>query len=126
MSTYRVADGHDVALGSLTVIDPQPRSDGIQVTRRLFAASGAVIEQGKYVELRWDALLSVSEYQTVLSAFGVQSALTNDVTVYVRDEAFDFVRMNGTAIRPRPGSDVFWRFFPRRIVILVRDLEAAS
>lgn len=127
MSTYRVADTHDVALDSLTVVDPQPRSTGIQTTRRTFAADGTVQDDGRYVVLEFTALASDTEYQTLLSTFGIQTATSNKVTVYVRDETFDWARMNGTAIRPEPGQDVKWKdYFPRDVSILIRDLEAAS
>jgi hypothetical protein len=110
MSTYRVATGHDVVLGSLTVLSPQPSGDAvIQTTRRTFSADGSVADQGRYIELNWSA------YTSAL------------VTVYVRDEVFTWVRMNGTAIRPEPGRQVRWgevQSRPLGISILVRDLDA--
>lgn len=126
MSTYKVADGHDVALISLNEVVPQPKSEGIKATRRTFAADGTVYDEGRYVELEFGMVPSVTEYQTLLSAFGVQTALTNDVTVYVRDETYAWVRCNGTAVRPEPGRDVRWAYFPRSVTLLVKDLEAAS
>ena len=125
--TYKVADGHDVALVSLSNVDPQPRSTGIQTTRRTFAADGTVQDDGRYVILEWTAIENASEYQSLLSSFGIQTATTNDVTVYIRDETFAWLRMNGTAVRPQPGQDVKWKdYFPRDVMIMVRDLEAAS
>lgn len=127
MSTYRVADGWNVALGSLNVVSPQPTSEGIKPTRRTFSANGEVFDEAKYVELQFNMLGSASSYQAVLNQFGIQSATTNEVTVYVRDETFAWVRMNGTAVRPEPGRDVRWsKFFPRDITILVRGLTAVS
>lgn len=127
MSVYKVADGHDVALESLNTVSPQPRSEGIKPSRRSYAADGTVYDEGRYVELEFSMVSTVTDYQTLLSAFGVQSALSNDVTVYVRDETFAWVRMNGTAVRPEPGKDVRWRdMFPRDVTILVRNLETAS
>lgn len=127
MSTYRVADGHDVALESLNVLDPQPRTEGIKTTRRTYSADGSVYDEGRYVEFLYSMLPDATTYQSVLSSFGVQSARTNDVTVYVRDETFAWTRMNGTAVRPEPGQDVRWsQYFPRDVTIRVRDLAAAS
>lgn len=123
--TYKVADGHDVALESLNDIDPQPRSMGIQTTRRTFAGDGTVHDDGHYVILEWTTIASASEYQSLLSSFGIQTSTTNDVTVYIRDETFAWVRMNGTAVRPEPGQGVRWKdYFPRDVQILVRDLES--
>jgi len=127
MSSYRVADGHDVALESLNVLDPQPRSEGIKPTRRTFGGDGTPYDEAKYVELLYSMVSSATEYQSILSAFGVQNAGSNEVTVYVRDETFAWARQNGLAIRPQPGQDVRWsNYFPRDVVILVRDLEDAT
>jgi len=127
MTTYRVADGHDVALVSLNVLSPQPRSEGIKPTRRTFGGDGTPYDEGKYVELLYSMVSTATVYQSILSSFGVQSALSNQVTVYVRDETFAWTRQNGLAIRPEPGQDVRWsNYFPRDVVILVRDLADAS
>lgn len=127
MSTYRVADNFNIALGSLTVLSPQPASLGIQYTRQDFAADGTPINEGPFVELVWNSLGTKAQYQTILTAFGLLSADSNDVTVYVRNDVFDFVRMNGKAIKPKPENGVQWRRpFPRNIVILVRDLAAST
>lgn len=127
MSTYRVADTHDVALVSLTVLDPQPTSQGIRPTRRTFGADGSVYDEGEYVELEYSMVETAAAYLALLTTWGLHNALTNDVTVYVRDETFAFARMNGTAVRPEPGRDVDWRdHFPRSVTILVRNLAAAA
>lgn len=131
MSTYRVATGHDVVLGSLTVLDPQPDpGNGIQVTRRIYGGDNTVTDQGRYIELEWSAYTDESDYQTLLGLFGLNaSTSTAAVTVYVRDETYAFVRMNGYAVRPIPGQTVRWgdvQSRPLDIVILVKDLETAS
>ena len=124
---YKVADGHDIAEESLATISPQPRSEGIKATRRVFCPDGTVQDDGRYVELVWDLVGDATDYQSLLNQFGVQSATTNEVTVLVRDETFAWVRMNGTAVRPSPGNDVSWRdFFPRGVTILIKDLVAAT
>ena len=127
MSVYKVADGHDVVLGSLNDVSPQPTADGIKPTRRTHAADGSIYDEGKYVELQFTVMNDATAYQSLLSQFGIQSATTNDVTVYVRDETFAWVRMNGTAVRPEPGQDVQWRrYFPRNITILIKELSTAA
>ena len=127
MSDYRVADGFDVALGSLTVLSPQPKSAGIQYTRLGYAADGTPILEGPFVNLVWDIVGGKTGYQAILTTFGLSSATTNDVTVYVRDANFDYVRKNGKAIKPQIGEGIEWdNYFPRGLVILIRDLEDAS
>lgn len=126
-SDYRVATGHDVALGSLTVLDPQPSSPGIQPTRRSYAASGQVKDEGPYVRLIWTAVADDAEYRTILNYFGMNGlplTYTNNVTVYVRNELFNYARKNGLAVLPEMGRDVNWRdYFPRDVTIIVKNLE---
>jgi hypothetical protein len=127
MSDYRVADGFNVALVSLTVLSPQPASAGIQYARQSFAIDGTPINEGPFVELVWSVLGTKAQYQSIINSFGLFNADSNDVTVYIRDTRFDYVRMNGKAIKPVPGNGVNWlRPFPRNITILVRDLAASS
>lgn len=125
--TYMVADGHDIAEESLEVITPQPRSEGIKATRRVFLPDGTVRDDGLYVELLWSVMDDATDYQALLDQFGVNTARSNEVTVMVRDDTFAWVRMNGTAVRPQPGGEVRWSdFFPRSITILIKDLTAAT
>jgi hypothetical protein len=129
MSDYRVADGHDVVLGSLNVITPQPKSEGIQPVRRAYPISGHPYEEGYYIELTWDLLGSVTLFQSILSQFGLSAAttLSNEVTVYIPSGTYDYARFNGRAIRPEIGQNVLRRgYFLRNITILVRELEAAA
>ncbi len=129
-SDYRVADGHDVAYGSLTLLAPQPSSNGMQPSRRTHAASGLVYDEGLFVELEWNVVPTLTEWQAILTAFGLYGSpltYTNDVTVYVRNELFVFTRYNGTAVLPEMGRDVKWRqYFPRDLVILVKNLALSS
>jgi hypothetical protein len=126
MSDYRVATGHDEALVDLTVLSPQPRSKGIQYTRRVMAADGSMVNEGPYVELVWDVVATDTVFRNILTAFGLASVYNALVTVYVRDDDFQYVRKNGRAIRPTPGDGVEWSYFPRSMTILVRELEAVS
>jgi hypothetical protein len=125
MTTYRVAVNHNVALVSLVPLDPQPRSEGVKVTRRRVSANGSIIDEGKYVDLIWDVFETVEEYQDTLDAFDLDTSgdTTKLVTVYARDETFRFARYNGTAVRPEIGPDGKWdKYFARGFTILVRDL----
>lgn len=121
MTTYRAKVNHNVALVSLTTLDPQPRSEGVKPTRRDYANDGTVIDQGLYVELVWDILDDATAYTTILGVFGLTSAKSADVTIYARNDQYAWTRYNGKAIRPEPSWN---QFFPRNVVILVRDLVA--
>ncbi len=124
MTTYQVADGFDNE-GGFADIDPQPMCPGITPTRRTFAADGTVIDEAPYVEFIFNVVKDVTTYQSILTQFGINAALTNDVTIKTRDETFADINKNGTAIRPQIGTDVRWqKFFPRDVVILVNNLSA--
>lgn len=127
MSTYRVATGHDVALESLSDIDPQPSSPGIEYTGTSEAASGAVSKQGPFVRLKFSVLEDATMYDSILTQFGLDAADYANVTVYVRDERWQWVRKNGRALLPLIGSEATWeQYFPRNITIIVRNLEDPS
>lgn len=122
--------GHDQALIDLVDLDPQPDPGPlIQVTERNFAWSGMVNDQGLYVEFPFSALEDTAAYTALLTQFGLHSAKQADVTVYVRDDLLAWVRMNGKAIRPRPGESLTWGdvfSLPLDVKILVIDLEASA
>lgn len=125
--TYKVADGFDVVLGSMTDISPQPRTEPIRPTRRSFPASGVPIDEGDYVEFIW-AVMTETQYQSILTQFGLSgSATSNEVTVYVNDGTFTAVRKNGLAIRPIVGDGLVRDGYQvRDVIILVRNLEDAA
>lgn len=126
-STYKVALGHDVASLDLDLVDPQPTSDGIQVTRRTFSGNGTVYDQGRYIELRWSVIEDEAEYNDLLQQFGIDGGdLTADVTISVPDDDYQYNRFNGIAVRPQLGQDARRRdYFIREMVIVVRNLEFA-
>lgn len=122
---YKVALGSGVALGSLVDIVPQPAGGGVMVVQRNPSASGAIHEIGLWAELKWSALESPAEYLALLTQFGLHSALTVAVTVYIRNEFFAFARYNATAVRPQMATDVVWNdYFPREISIVLKSLVA--
>ncbi len=125
-SDYRVAQGHDVILGSLNVFSPQPTAEGVQATRRTNAASGDVYDEAKYVELVWTVVETPTELDTILDYFGmggVPILHQADVTVYVRNELYIFTRYNGVAVFPQLGRDLRWKnYFPRNLTMLIKNL----
>lgn len=122
---YKAALGSGVALGSLVDIVPQPAGGGVMVVQRNPSASGVVHEIGLWAELKWSALASPAEYLALLTQFGLHSALTVAVTVYIRNEFFAFARYNATCVRPQMGTDVDWNnYFPREISIVLKSLVA--
>lgn len=123
---YKIGSGHNVALMSLTDIDPQPRSPGVRATRRTYSASGLVYDQALYLVLEWTTIGSASDYQTLLAALGLDSLLSANVTIYARDDQFSWTRYNGRIVRPMPGDGVDWDIFPRNVRVMVKDLAVAA
>ena len=131
MTTYRVKPGTDVAIETLVVLSPQPDPGrGIQTTRRTYGGDNTVNDQGRYIEFEWSAESTAATYLTLLGRFGLSASVSSAlVTVYVRNEAYAWVRMNGTAIRPIPGQTVRYgdrQQRPLDIVILVKNLSTAA
>lgn len=124
MSTYRVGIGHNIALGSLAIINPQPTSRGVQVARRTYGLDATVVEEGRYIELVFGVLEQPSDYLALLAQFGLSASVAkSNVTVYAPNAVWGFARYNGVAIRPEVGAGVTWEnYFLRNVVILVRDL----
>lgn len=127
MSQHLVAEGHDVAFGSLNVIDPQPTSRGIQFTERVPNLDGSNNDVGPYCELVWQVLESEDDYLAVLAQFGLDDADESEVTVYIRDKRLQWAKYNATAVLPAIGSDGGWDDLSmRNVIILLRDLELAA
>jgi hypothetical protein len=127
MSSYRAKALHDIALVSLTTLSPQPRSVGVQAVERSYGLSGAVQEQGLYIELVYDYIETPTEYAALLTLLGLTSVLFAPVTIYAWSSAYGDVRYNATAVRPQIGQDAGWtNYFLRNVTFLFKDLEALS
>jgi hypothetical protein len=126
LDSYLVGDGHNRPLNELTALTPQPSSAGVRVTRRSHAPE-PLVDEFKYIEFVYSALGSVTEFQAVLNQWGVLSSMQNEVTFTAKDETLAWTRFNGTAVRPQMGSDVQWsRYFPRDVVVLVKELTEVA
>jgi hypothetical protein len=123
LDTYRVGIGHNVALVSLVDIFPQPRSNPAAPTERKYALTGAVYDEGEYMELYWDHFEWETEYTTMLLQFTLTVNKSANVTIYGRDSLFTFRRFNGVAQRPEGIQDVKRsNFFIRDVVMRITHL----
>jgi hypothetical protein len=123
MSQYMIATGHGVALLDLEVISPQPRDGAIRALRSY--GDGGAQERAGHCFLQWNVLETPEQYQQLLDQFGLLDSLYSKVTLYTRNEVFDWTRFNGIAIQPQIAVDGQWaRYFARDFVIVVRNLEA--
>lgn len=119
LDTYRVGIGHNIALGSLAIIFPQPRGNPAAPTERKFGLTGKIHDEGQFMELYWDHLEYETEYTAMLLQFGLTTTTTTfsrEVTIYGRDSLFTFRRFNGVAQRPEGMQDV------RRSNFFIRDV----
>lgn len=125
MSTFKAALNHDVALSSLTLLDPQPRCEGLMKARRTYAASRAAFEEGLYTEWVWDFAEDAAGYQAILGFFGLNviGVTSSEVTIYTPDSLGDYQRYNAIAYRPEFGRDIRRiNFFYRGVTVLFTDL----
>lgn len=125
MSDYRVKALHNIALGSLTVLSPQPRSEGVKVVSRSYGTSGSVFEHGLYIELFYDYIATPTDYQVLLALMGTNTELYAPVTIYAWRKDYDYQRYNATAVRPQLGQDGAWnQYFLRNVTFLFKNLVA--
>lgn len=123
LDTYRVGVGHNLALGSLSVIFPQPRSNPAAPTDRKYSLTGKVYDHGEFMELYWDMLEYETEYTTMLLQFALTVNKSSNVTIYGRDSLFTFRRFNGVAQRPEGMQDVKRsNYFIRDVVVRITNL----
>lgn len=122
---YMVGDGADVPIDELTRLDPQPRNEGIRITRRQSSHSGdAHDDEALYTIFEYTALGSVAEYQAVLDTWGLLNALTNEVTATARDQNQVWQRWSGTVTRPRVNEDIRWEsYFIRNVQIVMTNIS---
>ena len=120
-SSYKIATGSGVALVSLALIAPQPRSEGVKASRRTYSADGAIHDEGLFVNLIFDVIEDSTDLGTLLTQFGLNAATSAAVTVYVPNQIHTYARYNGTAMRPEIRRE---SYFLRGIQIVVRDLVA--
>lgn len=128
-SSYKVADGHDIAFGSLNLIVPQPSSNGVEATRRTYSANGEPFDEGLFIELRWNIVGQSDRLNTILAFFGLNGDdMTNEVTISVPEgPILAYNKFNGLAIRPEIGRDIRRRDFAlRELIILVKNLSYAA
>lgn len=127
---YSVALGHNVPIGFLVPLSPQPSSPGIKVIRRDYAQDDGdpVAEDIKeYVEFEYSGLQNAQQYRDVLASYDLLANKTSKITIWCRDNNYEWTRRNGIAIRPLLNRDARWdRFFPRSITIRVIELEEPS
>ena len=118
-SDYRVAAGSNVALAGLTVLNPQPSSQGVQATRRVDVADGSLYLQGLFCEFVWNVLDDGTQVRDIFLRFGLLTVRSGPVTIYTRDDIYNKHRYNGLAVRP----PINWQnYFPRDMTILVKNL----
>lgn len=125
-SDYRAAVGYNLVLGSLLAFNPQPRSLGVRYTRRTYLGDGRIVDEGPFIELLWSALDNDTQYRAVMQQLGLITANFQVVTLYARDDVWNYHLYGGIAHRPMLGTDAAWEYMPKDITVLVRNLVLLS
>ena len=97
--SYQIAIGYNQA-ASLADVDPQPSSPGVQATRRYMALDGHAYNDGADTAAWVFTALSESEYSSLLTAFGLTSAVSAEVTVKTTKHDRSEANYNAIIIRP--------------------------
>lgn len=127
---YMSANGHNQH--TLTAIDPQPRCLGIQFAERVYGVGGTATDKGKgFLEFEY-AILTVAQYRTLLTRFGLAGNLLSRIEsanvslLVLTDERYpQFV--NGIIDLPRIGPENKYRMgHYNDVTFLVRHVEAMS
>lgn len=127
--TYQIASGHDNA-GGLVTVTPQPASPGILYPRRIYAASGAVYEDGTpYTLWVYSDILTADQYDALLTAFGLTAAVSALVTVRTisGEDRTTYTTYNARIVRPRNGDTAkYANGFWHDVVFVIREMEALA
>ena len=127
MSDYRIATGHDVVLGSLTVLSPQPRGLPVRPTLRTYGLSRTPYDNASYCEWVFDYFESSTTYGTMLTTMGLASVNVADVTIYTRGPRLTYIRYNAVVTLPEMGAQGDWsQYFLRNVVFRFTDLQVAA
>lgn len=123
---YKIATAADTPLESLVPFEPQPSTVGLLYMRRLYAASGSIIDEGPYWAYRWD-VLTEEEYQAILTLCGLDAATTAVVSANGPDDLYEEAIRNGVAVRPQIGNDGSRdNMFLRDFTIIVKSLTVQA
>lgn len=123
---YQIADNYNNAAG-LVDISPQPASPGILYPREVVAVSGVVYDDGApYTMFVYKGVMSNTQYNSLLTQFGLTSARTNEVTVrLLLDDRITYANYNAIVVKPRNGVDAKYRNgFWHDVTFRVKQLEA--
>src|SRR5690348_7371906 len=108
---YAIAAGFNIPYIDLSPFVPQPRTNGIRITRRTNAVNGRISDEGLYILFEWNVLQDAPMYQAILTQAGVLSVEMCEVTIYARGKNLVWSRWNGRAIQPEPANDFEWNNF---------------
>jgi hypothetical protein len=131
---YKVGIGFNVPEIDMLTIDPQPLCPGIRATRRTFAATGRVIDEGLYTYYLWNVLEGVDMFSNLMITYfdlGTGATIfgetSSEVTVIVRNQLYLPLRVNARAVLPQLGKNSDWtNFRPRNNLLLLKDIKNAT
>lgn len=122
---YQIADGHNNA-GGLVDITPQPACEGVRYPVHVMGGDGTPKNKGAaFAIFRYSGELNESsdQFTSLLTQFGLSSALFNDVTVsIINEDRATFTNYNGRIIKPF--NTEYKKAYYRDIEFVIINLEA--
>jgi hypothetical protein len=101
----------------------QPLTAGLQFTRRTMTAGLLPVDEAPYIRFIF-GLLSESQYQAMLTQASILVALRREVTLYAQNRNYEWVRFNGTAIKPE--NEGRRGYFLNNVPLLVIGIHDAA
>jgi hypothetical protein len=100
LATFKIGIGHDLLEADLDNFVPyQPKTPGLQWTRRSDAADLSVHEEGPFIRFTW-GLMDETQYQALIAQCGLLTLKTRLVTIYAQDDNYVWQRFNAIAVKP--------------------------
>jgi hypothetical protein len=124
MGTYQIADGYDNEAG-FSNVSPQPAATGLYYPKRVWAADGTPKDKGSpFVIWRFKKEIPEDVYSSLLTQFGLASAISNEVTIRTVNDAARTTWANYNGIIIRPLNPKYERGFYRDIEFMIKMLES--
>lgn len=107
MTLYAYGNGHNVADGSLTDADPQPRTPGILYPELIVSLSGKAFNDGSpFTEWEY-RFLTYEVADDIFDGLGIsESNPSNTVTIRQPDNSETWYRYNATALYPQRNETI--------------------
>lgn len=109
MFIYKVGIGHNLLVGDLIAIVPQPRNGIVRSVRSYGDENHS--KRSLHCIFEWNVLPGSTIYKSLMQQFGIYDIEYRDITILALDENLEGASYNATAIQPEFGEDAEWNNF---------------